>query len=193
MTASACLFPRLHLHQDRRIPHHAASHLGDSPVKVEVDVRYDFVADYAADTHAKNALASGRSSARQIGRANGQIHRWNATTETRARIKGPGFIDITVKHFAATPQRKNNFAHGIDYWRSRIDAAAGIDVYGNNGVAVGDFDGGGLDDFYVCQPSGLPNRLFRNRGDGTFEDVTESSGLGLLDGTASALFADFTN
>ena len=40
---------------------------------------------------------------------------------------------------------------------------------------------------------GLPNRLYRNRGDGTFEDVTEAAGVGVLDGTACALFADFEN
>jgi hypothetical protein len=39
----------------------------------------------------------------------------------------------------------------------------------------------------------LPNRLYRNRGDGTFEDVTEKSGLGVLDATACAIFADFEN
>jgi tetratricopeptide (TPR) repeat protein len=39
----------------------------------------------------------------------------------------------------------------------------------------------------------LPNRLYRNRGDGTFEDITESSGVGILDNTACALFADFSN
>ena len=66
-----------------------------------------------------------------------------------------------------------------------------IDVYGNNGVAAGDFDNDGFDDLYVCQPAGLPNRLYRNRGDGTFEDVTEKAGVGVLDNTACALFADF--
>jgi hypothetical protein len=45
----------------------------------------------------------------------------------------------------------------------------------------------------VCQPSGLPNRLYRNRGNGTFEDITESSGLGVLENTACAVFADFSN
>ena len=74
-----------------------------------------------------------------------------------------------------------------------MDAASGIDVYGNNGLAVGDFDNDGLDDLYVCQPAGLPNRLYRNQGDGTFEDITEASGVGLLENTACALFADFDN
>ena len=67
---------------------------------------------------------------------------------------------------------------GIDYWRSRLDAAWGIDVYGNSGLAVGDYDGDGFDDIYICEPAGLPNRLYRNRGDGTFEDATESAGVG---------------
>ncbi len=66
-------------------------------------------------------------------------------------------------------------------------------MYGNCGVAAGDFDNDGLDDLYVCQPSGLPNRLYRNRGDGTFEDVTDVAGVGVLDGSACALFADFEN
>src|SRR5262249_10417444 len=58
---------------------------------------------------------------------------------------------------------------------------------------VGDYDGDGLDDVYVCQPSGLPNRLFRNQGDGTFKDVTEAAGVGVLDSTSQALFADVDN
>ena len=64
---------------------------------------------------------------------------------------------------------------------------------GHHGVSVGDADGDGLDDLYVSQPSGLPNRLFRNNGDGTFEDVTEAAGLAVLDRTSQSLFADVDN
>jgi Flp pilus assembly protein TadD/peroxiredoxin len=81
----------------------------------------------------------------------------------------------------------------VDYWRTVLDGAIGADVYSNNGVAAGDFDNDGFDDFYVCQPAGLPNRLYRNRGDGSFEDVTEKAGVGVLDNTACALFVDFRN
>jgi hypothetical protein len=45
-------------------------------------------------------------------------------------------------------------SHGIDYWRTVLDGASGIDIYGNNGISVGDFDGDGHDDLYVCQPAG---------------------------------------
>ena len=64
---------------------------------------------------------------------------------------------------------------------------------GHHGVSVGDADGDGLDDLYVAQPAGLPNRLYRNRGDGSFEDVTERAGLAVLDDTAQSLFADVDN
>ena len=66
-------------------------------------------------------------------------------------------------------------------------------IAGHNGVAVGDIDNDGFDDIYVCQPAGLPNRLFRNRQDGTFQDVTEQAGVGILENTACAIFADFDN
>jgi hypothetical protein len=41
--------------------------------------------------------------------------------------------------------------------------------------------------------SGLPSRLFRNNGDGTFTDVTASSGLAARGRTRTAVFADFNN
>ena len=66
-----------------------------------------------------------------------------------------------------------------------IDAVLTRDSNGHHGVSVGDADGDGLDDLYVAQPSGLPNRLYRARGDGTFEDATERAGLAVLDDTVA--------
>ena len=44
------------------------------------------------------------------------------------------------------------------------------------GCAAGDYDNDGDSDLYVA---GLgANRLFRNRGDGRFEDVTAEMGVG---------------
>jgi hypothetical protein len=45
------------------------------------------------------------------------------------------------------------------------------------GACVGDIDGDGVDDLYYPRMSG-DDILYRNRRDGTFEDVTKSSGIG---------------
>jgi tetratricopeptide (TPR) repeat protein len=122
-----------------------------------------------------------------------RLHKWWNVQETRSRSQVPVFEDIAARVFASCSSFGAQFVPGVDTWRTVIDGASGIDIYGHNGAAVGDIDGDGFDDLYVCQPAGLPNRLYRNRGDGTFEDVTEASGVGILDNTACALFADIDN
>jgi len=122
-----------------------------------------------------------------------KLVRWQHLDEVRSRSKEPFYADITRRSFGANSCYGSQLLHGADYWRTMLDGASGIDIYGHNGVSVGDIDGDGLDDIYICQPAGLPNRLLRNRGDGTFEDITETSGLGILENTACALFADFDN
>lgn len=122
-----------------------------------------------------------------------QVNKWQALDETRSRSAAPIFTDITAQAFGGNPCYASQFLRGADYWRTVLDGASGIDIYGHNGISVGDIDNDGYDDVYICQPAGLPNRLFRNRGDGTFEDTTESSGVGVLENTACAVFADFGN
>jgi len=56
------------------------------------------------------------------------------------------------------------------------------------GAAAGDFDGDGWVDLYVTNAG--PNRLWRNRGDGTFEDVTERAGAGDSRWSVPAAFFD---
>jgi enediyne biosynthesis protein E4 len=51
----------------------------------------------------------------------------------------------------------------------------GVEMVGM-GVAIGDYDNDGHADVYVTAAEG-PSRLFRNRGDGTFEDVTTTAGV----------------
>ena len=60
------------------------------------------------------------------------------------------------------------------------------------GVAVGDYDNDGRPDLFVSRL--MTYSLYRNQGDGTFEDVTERAGLaGRRDNPTSAAFADLDN
>jgi tetratricopeptide (TPR) repeat protein/peroxiredoxin len=122
-----------------------------------------------------------------------RLRQWRALDEVRSRSSIRVFQDVSSHAFGRNPSYVAQLLPGTDYWRTILDGASGIDIYGHNGVSVGDVDGDGLDDLYVCQPSGLPNRLFRNRGDGTFDDITEGAGVGVLSNTACALFADIDN
>jgi Flp pilus assembly protein TadD/peroxiredoxin len=164
------------------------------PLTVSVVVRYDMILRPAhgpeqRDQHVGTWTITWSHEAQ----AAWKIREWRANSETVSTADGPGFVDVTRPAFSGVESYEAQLAYGSDHWRSVLDGACGIDVYGNNGVAAGDFDGDGHDDLYVCQPAGLPNRLYRNRGDGTFEDVTEKAGVGVLDNTSCAIFADFRN
>ena len=122
-----------------------------------------------------------------------QLRNWRPLNETRSRSREPIFADVAAEVFGRNSSYSSQLLHGADYWRTLLDVASGIDIYGHNGVSMGDIDNDGFDDLYICQPACLPNRLYRNRGDGTFEDITEASGVGVLEDTACALFADIDN
>ncbi|MGA2099527.1 MAG: FG-GAP-like repeat-containing protein [Candidatus Sulfotelmatobacter sp.] len=122
-----------------------------------------------------------------------RLLRWQTTEECQSRSTTQSYLDITEAVIGGNSCYAAQLLHGTDYWRTVLDGASGIEIYGHNGVSVGDIDGDGLDDLYICQPAGLPNRLLRNRGDGTFEDITESSGVGVLENTSCALIVDVDN
>ncbi|MFM7163299.1 MAG: FG-GAP repeat domain-containing protein, partial [Planctomycetaceae bacterium] len=72
---------------------------------------------------------------------------------------------------------RNRAYRNRGYWRFReITAASGLGLEAYScGLAVGDFDNDGFPDIYVnCFG---PDRLFKNLGDGTFEDVSRDAGL----------------
>ncbi len=97
------------------------------------------------------------------------LTRWSRTTKPAAgapcdgrRRKKPWLAPASrfsstspPRHSARRRRTRKQMLRGVDHWRTVMDGACGIDVYGNNGLAVGDFDNDGFDDLYVCQPAGL--------------------------------------
>src|SRR6516162_3088092 len=80
----------------------------------------------------------------------------------------------------------NDFTN-IMPWLSSVGAA----------VAAADYDGDGYPDLYVVNSGrGDHNHLYHNRGDGTFEDVTEKAGVGCTNvegGCMHAIWGDVNN
>lgn len=76
---------------------------------------------------------------------------------------------------------------------NRLDALTGAAnrvLYNGAGLAVGDYDGDGRPDLFLCDLSGQ-NALYRNLGGWRFQDVTAEAGLGAaLPASRGAVFAD---
>jgi Tfp pilus assembly protein PilF/peroxiredoxin len=122
-----------------------------------------------------------------------RVIEWVTLDHLRSHAAAPVFTEVTETALGRTLSFRRQLVPGLDHWVSNLDAVFMPRGMGFHGVSVGDSDGDGLDDLYVSQPDGLPNRLFRNKGDGTFEDVTEAAGLAVLDRTSQSLFADVDN
>lgn len=82
---------------------------------------------------------------------------------------------------------------GVDDYHQKMDRLIGQAFVGSQGLAVGDVNGDGRDDLYLCHQGGLPNRLLMHTAEGTLRDATLVSGLGFLEGTRAALILDLDN
>jgi len=103
------------------------------------------------------------------------------------------FADCTESVLSGNRSYVDQFLRGMNYWFERIQDH-GLDVLrGSPGLAVGDVNGDGLDDLYVCQEFGLPNCLFIQNPDGSARDESVSWGVNWLQSSRSALLVDLDN
>lgn len=122
-----------------------------------------------------------------------RIARWQTHGAQTALMPARLFEDVTQAAFGADATYTAHLRRDTNYWRSVLDTASGVDIFGNCGVSAADIDGDGVDEIYLCQPQGLPNRLYKQTAPGRFTEIGGAAGVNLLDATSMALFADLLN
>ena len=113
--------------------------------------------------------------------------------EEVATSGGPLFADVTASVLGANDAYRQQVLPGIGHWLGRVSRVSGMSLFGHHGLAVGDVNGDGLEDLYVCEAGGLPNRLYLQNPDGTATDVSAAAGVDWLEWTPSALLIDLDN
>ena len=113
--------------------------------------------------------------------------------ETRGKQNGSLLVDITNSVLGGNESYTEQLLPSTDYWLERLEFRYGIDPGAWLGLAVADVNGDGLDDVFMCQPGGLPNRLYLQTTDGTAIDASQAWGVDWLDHTHAALFVDLDN
>jgi hypothetical protein len=112
---------------------------------------------------------------------------------------GDGDLDLFASSWLPTDP--------LRYYRNEADGtfvertgAAHLDgLNGGANLVHADYDNDGFPDLFVMRGGWLgshgkhPNSLLRNRGDGSFEDVTEAAGLLTFHPSQTAAFGDFDN
>ncbi len=106
---------------------------------------------------------------------------------------GAKFDDIAASVLGGNAAWTEQLQYGMNAWSEHIERSLNPDFRGYHGVAVGDVNGDGLEDLYLCQPGGLPNLLFRQKQDGTLEDISAASQVDWLDNSTGALLVDLDN
>jgi hypothetical protein len=117
----------------------------------------------------------------------------------------PGYSDstadkITVRFSETAAQAGLDFKHSgpgdaVSSVQSKEQLERDLVPYLGSGIAFDDFDQDGWLDLYISNvgPKGARGALYRNRGDGTFQDVTAGSGLDLTARTMHAIWGDYDN
>ncbi|WP_169975828.1 CRTAC1 family protein [Tautonia rosea] len=141
------------------------------------------------------------------------VGRRDASKDVRSEAAGSGmgFLDPNaprLPEFQPPPEqvgtirfREVTAETGIDFvHRSGNSVEKYFPTANGSGVAMLDYDGDGNLDLYFCSTRELPmdvssdavgNRLYRNLGNGRFEDVTEPAGVGVRGFCHGVVVGDF--
>ena len=105
----------------------------------------------------------------------------------------PLFSDCTQAVMQGNKTYDSQLRPGVDHWLGIMEKSFGLDVGGWQGLAIGDVNGDGLEDVYIGQGGGLPNRLLVQNTNGTLTDRSQEAGVDWLESTHAALLVDLDN
>lgn len=105
----------------------------------------------------------------------------------------PLFTEITESVIGENSCYTTQLAHGMNHWLTRAPVRAMLNRFGTPGISIGDVNGDGLDDFFLCQEPGLPNRLFIQQKDGKALELSKEWGVDWIEDSRSSVIADFDN
>lgn len=106
---------------------------------------------------------------------------------------GTVFSDRTAAAFAGDSAYTSQLLTGHGRWLEQSQNTRYFAILGTPGIALGDVNNDGREDFYLCQEWGLPNRLFVSQPNGTMRDQSGAAGVDFLEDSRSALILDFDN
>lgn len=102
-------------------------------------------------------------------------------------------VDVTGSFLEEREDLTEHLGHGINHWQGRVEKILSMHYFGHNGLAVGDVNGDGLDDLYLCQAAAVPNKLFIQQKDGTTRESAALSGVDFLNAARGCLLVDLDN
>jgi hypothetical protein len=107
-------------------------------------------------------------------------------------IDGDGWLDLLV---TSPTGQCHLFRNNRDGTFTDITKQAGINLAGRHclGCAFGDVDGDGRDDLFVTCYDSQTNALYKNLGNGKFQDITTEAGLGRRASAVGCVFAEVFN
>ncbi len=144
-----------------------------------------------ADTRSACSNPSGRDGVNRVDSSDGAVLTESTPytpSTTSTAVVAVGFVDLTELAGLSYEQRIPQQAPDCLFGTARCGLGAQT-----GGVSVVDFDSDGWPDLYVTRIKHT-DVLFRNNGDGTFEDITTASGLGdFVANTNGAAWGDIDN
>jgi len=113
--------------------------------------------------------------------------------ESHRKAAEPLYAERTWDMVGGVAAWRTQLRFGVDDWLQRIEMFHGSFLGARCGLAIGDVNGDGFDDLYLCQPSGVPNQLLLRAEDGTVRNVSAEAGMDWLDFASAALIVDLDN